>query len=750
MQPNTNTLDAVARLLATENISVVRAAVKTAYFDLAKRTLVLPRWQNMTPELEEMLILHEVGRALFTTEDYMTACSAEPHMRSYFNIVEDARIEAAMKRRYPGSRKSFNRGYTTLRERDFFGIAGRDLESLLPIDRLNLYFKLGMSAGIKLNDAERAFANRMDRCVLESEGFQIAREIYAYSKLVKQDKQKEMEQFLQQMAAEEPEPEDDDYYDLGDSDPADPDDDPEESDAQDVTDDVTDESDTDDSDEAEGDGKDSTKSDTKEEPETSESKPSDSGSEAKTDAEEDEPPMQLDSELQGNLDQKLESLADTEIETHYFNPEFNRVIARDPIIPVKEVIRQFRESSYHSALAKLPEEDKTYIADFKTNSTRVVNYLVKEFEMRKAATNYKRARVAKTGQLDSRKLFAYKIKEDLFRQVMRTADGKNHGMLFLLDWSGSMSDSIRETLEQIINLAMFCTRVGVRYQVLAFTDGYDKRTPYVGDAAQPNVNEKGLGTNYDFHLLELFSSKMTLSEFNLMVTATLSGYFRSVSQFTLHGTPLNESLLYLTKYTGEFIKQNNVEKCSLIVLTDGEGSALVNHAKNIANTSTYDYKTGKYKIINRFVMQDPITKKEYDLSNNAGQQTGMLLQMIKDRFNVNVIRIFVCSPVMYSAQRFVAANMNLHANRRVAYHVTMKETCRSLITDLRGKGFKIIENMPGCDEMYLLSSRTKTTFDYADVNSTMTASQIARKFKESMKTSRTSRVVLDRFIDTIA
>ena len=82
---------------------------------------------------------------------------------------------------------------------------------------------------------------------------------------------------------------------------------------------------------------------------------------------------------------------------------------------------------------------------FKRECSREVNYLAKEFEMKKAATSYSRESVARTGVLDTSKLHTYKFSEDLFKKVTVRPDGKNHGMIFLLDWSGSMAEIIHDT-----------------------------------------------------------------------------------------------------------------------------------------------------------------------------------------------------------------------------------------------------------------------------------------------------------------
>ena len=117
-----NAVDLSAKLLATENISVRRARTQTASFDVKSRVLTLPMWKEMSPVVEGMLVGHEVGHALYTTEDYFEPIRENPKMMGYLNILEDVRIEKLMKRKYPGIRKTMAEGYKELNEKDFFGV----------------------------------------------------------------------------------------------------------------------------------------------------------------------------------------------------------------------------------------------------------------------------------------------------------------------------------------------------------------------------------------------------------------------------------------------------------------------------------------------------------------------------------------------------------------------------------------------------------------------------------------------------
>ena len=56
----------LARLLANENISVQQGNFETAFFDVENRVLGLPLWKEMSGDLYDLLVGHEVGHALYT------------------------------------------------------------------------------------------------------------------------------------------------------------------------------------------------------------------------------------------------------------------------------------------------------------------------------------------------------------------------------------------------------------------------------------------------------------------------------------------------------------------------------------------------------------------------------------------------------------------------------------------------------------------------------------------------------------
>ena len=118
----------LAKLMATENLTVEQRKVQTASFDVQNRILTLPILDaKISPFLYDLFLGHEVGHALNTPLEGLVKAKEEKISRSVINVVEDSRIERKIKNKYPGIRISFVKGYRELIEKDFFGTAGADL-----------------------------------------------------------------------------------------------------------------------------------------------------------------------------------------------------------------------------------------------------------------------------------------------------------------------------------------------------------------------------------------------------------------------------------------------------------------------------------------------------------------------------------------------------------------------------------------------------------------------------------------------
>ena len=436
----------LAKLLATEDIAVEHKQVPSAQFNVQTRVLTLPLWEKASNDVYDMLVGHEVGHALFTPDEEWWLEHEVP--QTFVNVCEDARIEKLMKRKYMGIAKSFYKGYTELHQNDFFELNGEDLDTFNLADRANLYFKIGSLLDLSFSTPEKEIIDLIQNAETFTQTLSAAEALYNFCKQESEKDSQEKEQQAQLDFEQDLESSsdlstgstDDNSPSVSDTDSS--------SDVEDRSDSTAGDDWVDDTDSAVDD---------------------------------------LDVRTADALASKLKDLVNADsIPNNYVEvPKVNleTIIASNE--EVHEVIGQSfaeqqtrydqhrRTSEYREVLKHYPEslfeEVDIEFHKFRKDAQKEVNYLVKEFESRKSASSYARATTSRTGVLDTTQLQTYRFNEDLFKRVTVLPDGKNHGLIFVLDWSGSMQYVLEDTLKQLYNLIWFCRKVNIPFDVYAFT-----------------------------------------------------------------------------------------------------------------------------------------------------------------------------------------------------------------------------------------------------------------------------------------
>ena len=425
----------LAKLLATEDLIVEHKNVETAEFNVQTRVLLLPQWGKASNSVYDSLVAHEVGHALFTPN--VDPPRHIPH--SFINITEDARIEKLMKRKYMGLAKTFYRGYSELADNDFFEIDGKDLDTLNLADRVNLYFKIGSFVNISFSPTETPIVNLIKDAETFDEAVSAAETLYNFCKQGQEEQKQEQEVNVKTNLEANSQGS---GVDNSDSTGDDSDTDSGDGDSVSVEDSI-------------GSNHDSAVNNL---PHVDDTVPE----------EDDVDSPEPDVKTVESLDRKLKDLVDNDEVLNVYaevpKVDLDKVIVKNKILHERIKLEwQDHEESEDTFY----EPDEEY-REFKRNAQKEVNYLVKEFECRKSADAYARATTSKTGVLNTSILHTYKFNEDLFKKITVIPDGKNHGLVFILDWSGSMQYVIKDTLKQLYNLIWFCRKVNIPFDVYAF------------------------------------------------------------------------------------------------------------------------------------------------------------------------------------------------------------------------------------------------------------------------------------------
>lgn len=572
MSVNLEVKGTLARLLAQEDLIVEHKSVDTASFNVQSRVLTLPRWDKATSTVVDLLVAHEVGHALFTpNEDWRDKVSCP---QGFVNVTEDVRIENLMKRRFAGLPKTFYRGYGELNSEDFFSLGDEDPNDMNIADRVNLHFKLGAFMMINFSSEEMVVVNQIAAAVTFDEALVAAEALYALH--TKQQEEEQQEPVESAGGGEgEPSPSEDSGDEADDQGTA-----------------------TEESEEQPG------------EPNGGEGRGENEESEDGESSEKDHSPQTggESSNLQDDSVKTMEALEDklgdlTALGS-WDEPDYidYPVLGDNVVVPPTEIY-EYLHRSWNTQKEAIAESRNNELADlwyersigcyykkfdqFKREAQSEVNYLVKEFECKKSATAYSRATTARTGVLDCSKLHTYKYNEDLFKKVTNLPEGKNHGLIFTLDWSGSMCNIIEDTVKQLLSLVMFCDKVNIPFKVYAFTNEWAVSTVeeygYTRRPLEAYTQGNVFHIPSHFSMLNLLSSGVSRRVLykqmsDVYALACLFNYHMGANvppRLMLSGTPLNEALVSLRTLLPKFKAESNVEKAHVIVLTDGEAGSSI-------------------------------------------------------------------------------------------------------------------------------------------------------------------------------
>lgn len=559
----------LAKLLATENISVEQKEIPTAAFDPTKRVLYIPNWKDMSNSLQDLLIGHEVGHAWDTpAEGWHDAICEDPTLKGFLNVIEDARIERKIKSRYPGLVKSFYAGYRELFERDFFGVKDVDVNSLPLIDRINLHFKVGPFLSVKFSADEQVIVDRVSKTDTWEDVEAIARELHTSAQEDADETLENITDMFDELMEDLNEMDEDSGESAGD----------EESDTEQLGGSDATES-SDDSDELEDAGFSGNNQDEFDKLFSEAEQEQDAPQEISKFTQDGGVGSITDNNFRDN-EQRLVDTSPTKKETVYVTIPKN-INAQNYIVSAKDIYK-FENFKFYTTFDNketIPDYADRVYKEFSAKSKSTVNQMASAFEMKRKAALYIKAKTAKSGDLDDKRLWAYKTSDNLFKQITSIPEGKNHGMVMYLDMSGSMSNSLSGTIDQLINLGMFCNKVNIPFEVYGFTSN-----DYAYKIDTTEIAVEGEMDLTNAKLIHLLSSSFTKQQTEMAYKCLLlwreslssrGGKWRSADIYCesrdlrLSATPLNATIVLAMDIANKFRAANNIEKFSTIFLTDG-------------------------------------------------------------------------------------------------------------------------------------------------------------------------------------
>ncbi len=719
MSVNLEIKGSLAKCLATENLTIEHKKVPTACFDVNQRVLTLPLWDKASATVYDLLVGHEVGHALFTDNiDWTIDYSDVP--KDFINVIEDARVERLMKKKYPGLSKTFYNGYNELNKDDFFSTRDENLDKLSFIDRINLYFKIGAFHNISFSDEENEFLTRISKLETFKEVLDISREIVKFVKYKKKESYviPQVPQSQGQSEGEVNNSQNTQQDGSGESG----------EDSMDLEQESQQSSTT----EGESQGEESVSMD-QQAPTGGGGEPSREQSENKVD--------ELESRTSQSFDQKSQDLTDKySQETVYV--EIPKVYLENIIIP-NSYIHEKANEYYSGYCQSICASVDSNFYKYKSSALKEVNYLVKEFECKKSADQYARSSVARTGVLDTQKLHTYKYNEDLFKKVSVIPDGKNHGLIFILDWSGSMQQFILDAYKQLLNLVWFCKKVNIPFEVYAFT--LELRAYVEIQPNHPAIIEKKdnvIAPENSFRLMNILTSKVNAAEMEKQMkniwrccSSFQNGIIGSPYHMDLSGSPLGDTMIALHELVPYFQKENKLQKVNVVFLTDGEG--YVNKVVKTKRT----YANEEYFGLSQYAkttLRNRKTGRVYAAYayGNFPQYGKVLLSSLKDKFpSVNFINFRI------------VPNREFHTCYSWYGH---KTDSYEKVKALYKKNQFVTFTDTGFDQFNVIPSSALSQEETFEVKEGASNAKIKSAFIKMLNKKKTNKKLLSSFVDLIS
>lgn len=724
----------LARLLAKENLKIIHGKFQTAFFVPKDRTLGLPIWKDRGKDVYDLLVGHEVGHALFTPEDWTHDVSVHNIPPSFLNILEDIRIEKEIQKRYPGLVKSFKYGYNVLYKEGFFG-SHESFDNLGFMDRLNISSKLRDLVDIDFDEEELYYLNMAHNTNSWEDVVNCATEIYKWLKEKKSEEE-----------TEENNSPNGDYEYIEDDDemmmPSDQDYQQQEEETEEKSEDTE-----------EGEEK------------LESSAQNNETSEEENNNEEDEKSDDLEA-ITDTAFRKKESelnMIQEEDNNLYFSSNDREDFNQDVVIGWKEVV-EARKSQYYTkhlyrtsglryyfsqyleGIINSPTysvEDDGY-DNFMKEADKLSSTMAKEFELKKAATNYSRASISNTGNIDVNKIHSYKFNDDIFLKAINIPNDKNHGIIMLIDYSISMSKNIHNVIRQVIVMALYCKKINIPFNFYGFScdpcDVID--TESSSDIYKPN-------TYYNM-MINLISSEMprrifdeTLKYLYRITTIAMYGgcyeyAFFATKYEQMRSTPIATSLLSLYYLIPEFKNKYNIENMNLIVLSDGESNMLSqNNYRGVSRKEMIVFDTPYSRLLMKL---DPYLYPEEEICKH-------IVMDLKKKFNCTTLGFFVS---------------NSNSELRHKYDLVLRELRKSpkhhkyAVNSYKNLGkngiIDFIGNVNGFDKFYIIKAAKNLKDDNTElvIKNNTSKDSIKTAFSKYTKSKKVNKLFASMISDMIA
>ena len=349
--------------------------------------------------------------------------------------------------------------------------------------------------------------------------------------------------------------------------------------------------------------------------------------------------------------------------------------------------------------------------------------------------------------------------------------GKSHGIVVLIDGSGSMQSVMSDTLDQALLFGCFAKAVGIPFKAVVFCSGHRVEFPRdhavttptlrpcnvtlttILDTTAPKWKDQLVATAA-FAMKYEQGSDAVLSardpETGMLYVDNSSRYaINELPHTSLGSTPLYGALLIAERLVATMKRAHRLDKMTLLVVTDGDDSAgLETVTAPTAGPETPDIYLGRERAL---IIRDTVTRKVYasfreeygwyHASRNAIPTA--LIDSIRERHGCRVVTIKVLAARYGRGRGYSGGYLNRAKQfarsdaQGTVFSITEEAACASMKED--GQVVFPAKDIIGDAAILVTATRLRLDIDNdAEISSkTLSPAQIKRAFvKRSVNASR--------------
>lgn len=314
------------------------------------------------------------------------------------------------------------------------------------------------------------------------------------------------------------------------------------------------------------------------------------------------------------------------------------------------------------------------------------------FNRKKSAWQLRHRKNRNIGSIDVSKLYAYRTSDDIFKKKSWLPNGKNHGVVVLIDMSSSMFASLPMCLINALALVEFCKRNKIECEVLTFTKGGQTAT-----SKGVNHLKNAVGINEGLESFKLFDHTMSTKTLKNIMFSVLLELIASNECKNIFGGHSNRDKIfaYLKRKQTMFMGNTplasalwlGIERCmalqercqqvTMVTISDGAGNTSF-LSSGLIFTCPYNKRTYTISDLENRLMKKFVYRSFDRKIDNGELKQPLMMNKIASDLGINSIQINLTSVFLYMTYPLTETDKDNLANETSIFrkkgHVTV-ENC---------------------------------------------------------------------------